>query len=344
MLDRAGGSVGLPSSGSRFFSREGRRPQSRGPALPCFISLFLGCSLWGWAQQPSAPAAGIPPNPGQRVVITVDDQKMTAEDVERFIQALPPQYRAFYAGPGKPLLPQYLVQMKVLVGEARKEKLEDQPEVKQAIEIASNSILADAARKRLEESIPVSEAQLKEEYEKQKAGFEEVRIRRLLIRTSNASLSPSAPPSRPALPEAEARKKLEELRKQALAGADFAELARANSEDLATAGSGGDMGYVDRQTMLPPVASVAYALSPGQVSEIIGTPYGLEIIKLDDKRVKPLAEVRPQMEAQLRQGKLQEMLRNFVAQHRVEVDNEFFAPPKKTSGPPPPQSSPSRGH
>ncbi len=104
------------------------------------------------------------------------------------------------------------------------------------------------------------------------------------------------------------------------------------------------MGYVNRQTLLPPLANAAYALSPGQVSEIIATPYGLELIKLEDKRVKPLAEVRPQLEAQLRQGRLQEMLQSLVAKHQVEVDQEFFAPPKKTPDPAPSQSSLSPGH
>ncbi len=308
------------------------------------VALILGCGVWGWAQQPSGPPAAVPSSPDQQVVITVDDQKMTAADVEKFIESLPPQYRAYYNGPGKQQLPQYLVQMKVLVGEARKAKLEDQPEVKQAIEIARNSILADAEKRHLEQSIPVTDAQVKGEYEKLKPNLEEVWIRRLMIRTANASLSPTAPPTRPALSEAEARKKIEDLRKQILAGADFAELARANSEDLATAGSGGDMGYANRQTLLPPLANAAYALSPGQVSDIIPTPYGLELIKLEDKRFKPLAEVRPQLESQLRQGKLQEILQGLVAQHQVEVDNEFFAPPKKTTGPAPSPSTQSPGH
>jgi parvulin-like peptidyl-prolyl isomerase len=285
----------------------------------------------GWSQQPTAAQEQKPPQPDQRVVISVDDEKMTSADVERFVQSLPPQFRAYYGGPAKHLLPQYLVQLKILAAQARKEKLEDQPEVKESIEIARNSILADAAKRRLEQSIPVSEAQLKEEYEKQKASLTEVRIRRLLIRTSEAAVPPAAAPSRPPLPEAEARKKLEDLRKQILAGEDFAELARANSEDLATAGSGGDMGYVNRQTVVPPIANAAYALSPGQVSEIFGTPYGLELIKLEDKRVKPLAEVRPQLEAQIRQGQLQEMLQKLVSQHQVSVDQTYFTPPKKTS-------------
>jgi len=308
--------------------------------LKIALTVFLACNARpGRAQEQAVPQASTPTKPEDKAVITVDDQKMTGEDVEKFLQALPPQFRAYYGGPGKPLLPQYLVQMKVLDSEARKQKLEDTAEVKQALETARNSILADAARRHMEQSIPVSDAQLKEAYDKQKPNLEEVHVRRLLIRTSNATIAPSAGPSRPALPEAEARKKLEDLRKQILAGADFAESARSYSEDLATAGAGGDMGYGNRQTLLPPIANVAFALSPGQVSEIFGTPYGLELIKLEDKRVKPFEEVKPQLEAQIRQVQLQEMLQKLVAQHHVSVDTAYFNPPKKKAEPPPASST-----
>lgn len=285
------------------------------------------------SQEVTPPPPGNQPKPADRVVISVDDEKITAADVQRFIQALPPQFQAYYGGPGKQSLPQYLVQMKVLSAEARKQNLQDQASVRQAIEIARESILADAARKRIEQSIPVSDQQLQELYEKQKSDFEEVRIRHILLRTDASALRPAAAPTSPPLAEPEARKKLEELRKQILAGADFAELAQAHSEDLSTAGSGGDMGYINRQKVVPPIADAAYGLPPGKVSEIILTPYGLEVIKVEDKRVKPLTEVRPVLEAQLRQGQVQEMLQKLQGQHRVVVDSEYFAPQKKTSAP-----------
>ncbi len=319
-------------------------PQSRWfPEIALIVLVLAGASL-AWAQDRAPANLERAANPQDQVVISVDDQKMTATDVQKFIESLPPQFRAYYGGPGRHLLPQYLVQLKVLAGEARRQKLDDQPDVRQAIEIASNSILADAEKRRLEQTIPISDAQVKEEYEKLKPNLEEVRIRRLLIRTSTAVLAPAATPTHPPLPEAEARKKLEDLRKQILAGADFPQVARSNSEDLATAGSGGDMGYATRQTLLPPLASAAYAMSPGQVSEIISTPYGLELIQLEDKRFKPLEEVRPQLESQLRQGRLDEMLKGLIAQHQVSVDKDFFAPPKKTGGSAPTSASPSSGH
>lgn len=276
------------------------------------------------------------------MVISVGEEKITASDLDQIIQALPPQYRAYYNGPGKQLLPQYIVQMKVLAAEAAKHNLAEQPEVREALSLASQSILADAERKRIIASIPVSDQELQDLYEKRKAEFEQVRVAHILLRTDKSVLPPAAPPPRPPLPEAEARKKLEDLRKQLQEGADFADLARSYSEDLSTAGVGGDMGYVTPQTAVPPILNAAKALSPGQVSEIVSTPYGLEIIKVEEKGTKSLAEVKPELLAQIQQGKAQEMVEKLKEQYHVVVDTAYFTPPKKTPNPSPPSPAPQK--
>ena len=54
------------------------------------------------------------PLPNDRVVLSIGDQKMTAGEVEQIIQALPPDYRAFYSGQGKRRLAVYILRMKLL--------------------------------------------------------------------------------------------------------------------------------------------------------------------------------------------------------------------------------------
>jgi parvulin-like peptidyl-prolyl isomerase len=267
---------------------------------------------------------------------------MTASDVQRMIDAMPPEYKAYYGGPGKAMLPQYIVQAKILAAEAAKHDVTERPEVREAIKIATESILANAERQRIGESIAVSDQQLQDLYERRKADFEEVRARHILLRTDKSILSPPAAPSRPALPEGEARKKLEDLRKQILAGGDFADLARNYSEDLSTAGAGGDMGYLSPQKTLPPILEAAKALAPGQVSGIIFTPYGLEIIKVEEKHLKTLAEVKPELLAQIRKEKAQEVIQKLASQYHVDVDTQYFAPQKKASSSPASSSAPQK--
>jgi hypothetical protein len=255
--------------------------------------------------QPASAIATPPLDPEKQVVIQVGDQQITAADVNRIVKALPPQFRSYYESPnGRRDLPQYLIQLKVLESEALKHKLDEKPEVKQAIEIARESVLADAARKEIEKSIPVTDKELQALYQKRKAEFEEARIRQILIRTETSILGQVSNPTRPPLHSEEARKKLEGLRKEILAGANFAEVAQANSDDLSTAGAGGDTGYFNRQGVVPPIANAAFTLKIGEVSEIISTPFGLEIVKVEDRRTRSFEDVKPTLEAQIRQSKV----------------------------------------
>jgi peptidyl-prolyl cis-trans isomerase C len=292
-------------------------------ALVAILALAAQCA---WAQEPSVPAPFTPVDPKDRVVITVDDQTMKGADVEKFIDSLPPQYRAYYRGPGRAQLPQYLVQMKVLMEEAQKDNLQDLPDVKEAISIATGSILADAERKHLEGKIQVTDKEIEDFYQKKKPELEEVRLRHIVLATDTRSIDLPGGFGVPPLPEAEARKKLEDFRKQLAGGADFAQLAKTNSADLATANSGGDMGYLNRQNLLPPLANAAFALNPSQVSDVISTPYGVEIIKVEDRRTKPLSQVRQGLITEIRRTKSDQSFQEELARHKIVVDKAFFAP------------------
>jgi len=102
--------------------------------------------------------------------------------------------------------------------------------------------------------------------------------------------------------EAAVRAKADGLLKQARAGADFAALAKANSEDEGTAPNGGDLDYFGRGRMVPEFDTAAFALEPGQISDLVKTQYGFHIIKLTDKKLgttRSLDQVRPQLTEQL---------------------------------------------
>ena len=305
--------------------------------IPSLIATALAISGWpefaACGQKAPAPskAEGAA---SQRVVLTIGDEKITASEIEEFIQTLPPQYQAFYGGPGKHLLPQYLIALKVLSKEAVKLKLAQQPGVARALETARESVLSDAARKHFLQSITVSEPELRELYQKDKTLSEKVRIGHILIRTANAPWKSDAP-NQPALPEPEARKKLEDIRQRILAGADFAQMAKQYSEDTATAASGGDMGVLQRDKVIPPIVKAADSLEPGQVSEILPTPSGLEIIKVESKRTEPFEEAKPALEQALRQSKAGEIVQHIMENYHTVIDQQFFAvPPAKESSPP----------
>ncbi len=103
--------------------------------------------------------------------------------------------------------------------------------------------------------------------------------------------------------EAKRRQAEEVLAKAREQGADFAGLATIYSED-ATAANGGDLGYFGRGRMVKPFEEAVFSMQKGEVSDIVETRYGYHIIKLEDirpARVRPLEEVRAEIEARLRQ-------------------------------------------
>jgi peptidyl-prolyl cis-trans isomerase D len=91
------------------------------------------------------------------------------------------------------------------------------------------------------------------------------------------------------------RKKADETLAKVKGGADFAEVAKQVSED-SSASAGGDLGTFGRGVMVPPFETAAFALEPGQISEIVESPFGFHIIKLEEKfpeRTDTLETVRP---------------------------------------------------
>ncbi|MDE3155623.1 MAG: peptidylprolyl isomerase [Acidobacteriota bacterium] len=80
--------------------------------------------------------------------------------------------------------------------------------------------------------------------------------------------------------KAAAKAKAEALLKQIKGGADFATLAKANSQDPGSAQKGGDLGFFEKGEMVPAFEQAAFALKVGEVSGIVESPFGFHIIKV----------------------------------------------------------------
>jgi peptidyl-prolyl cis-trans isomerase D len=103
-----------------------------------------------------------------------------------------------------------------------------------------------------------------------------------------------------------ARAKAEDVLKQVKAGGNFADLAKKYSEDTGSAKEGGSLGWIGRGRTVPEFEKVAFSLPKGQTSDLVKSSYGFHIIHVDDKqdaRVKPLDEVKAQIEPLIKQQK-----------------------------------------
>ncbi len=128
--------------------------------------------------------------------------------------------------------------------------------------------------------------------------------------------------------------KAQDVLAQAKAGKDFASLAKEYSED-ASASKGGDVGWIQRGQTEKQFEDVAFSLPPGQVSGLIKTDYGIDIIKVLEKQTAHLEtfdEVKDQLRADLEKRKMADAQQNFsnnVAQQLKNDPQHFDAVAQK---------------
>jgi peptidyl-prolyl cis-trans isomerase D len=133
--------------------------------------------------------------------------------------------------------------------------------------------------------------------------------------------------------EAAVRARAEDVLKRAKAGEDFAALARQYSQDDSNAQTGGSLGEFGRGTMVPEFEQAAFAMKPGEISnELVKTSFGFHIIKVEKNQAattRPLAEVRPEIEEQLKWQRAQQqaetLAKSLEPQMKTAADLERIA-------------------
>jgi len=142
---------------------------------------------------------------------------------------------------------------------------------------------------------------------------DQVRVRHILI---------AVPQGADAATDAAAKKKADDLLKQIKGGADFATLAKANSDDPGSKGQGGELGFLQHGATVPEFDKTAFSLPVGQTSDVIKTQFGYHILQVEEKQsahVKTVAEVKDQIVPILQQQKDLAAEQGFAAQLASEA-------------------------
>src|SRR5690349_8017005 len=132
------------------------------------------------APQPGATASTAPALPAQvvdpqKVVITVGEDKVTADEFNKLIEALPEQYRASARGPGRRQFAEQLAQLKVLSQEAKRRKLDQTPAFQQQLQLQRENLLATTLYQDLAGHVSVTDEALHKYYDEHQADYNQVR-------------------------------------------------------------------------------------------------------------------------------------------------------------------------
>lgn len=203
------------------------------------------------------------------VILEVGDREIKKSEVDTLWSGLFPagQVPAFdkMEEPIKQNVLRGIVSEHLLYDEALKMKIDQDEAVKRNLDEAKRKLVVRAFMEKKMDQV-VSEADVKAEYDKEVAamkGKEEVRARHILVDSED---------------------KAKELKKKIDGGAAFDKLASENSTDPGSKAKGGDLGYFTEDKMVAEFGKAAFALKKGEVSDVVKSPFGWHIIKLEDRR------------------------------------------------------------
>jgi len=256
------------------------------------------------AVQASAPAGS---GSGQgEVVARYTDGALTSDELVVELQRLPQRSRAQMDAEARKRFVENFVLNDLLYGEGLREGLGNDSDIERQVNDLRRRLVVQRVVRKLQDLPPVTDEQVKAYYDANGDRYSTttIKARHILVKD-----------------EAKAKELHEQLEKSP---DQFAELAKANSVDTASARKGGDLGFFGRGRMVPEFEAVAFTLkTPGEISEVVKTPYGYHVIQLEERRdgeQKPFEQVKEQIRATLRNEAMQAKTKEYYEQLKQKAN------------------------
>ncbi len=227
--------------------------------------------------------------------IRQSDLNAAEEDIGQNLPPMAPEAKRDY-------LITYVTDMVILAKAAEAKKIGDSADFKRKLDIARNKLLMEGLLTAEAKSAVTDEAMKKvyAEATKQMGEEKEVHARHILVEK-----------------EDEAKAILADLKK----GGDFVAIAKEKSKDPGSKETGGDLGYFTKDQMVPEFADAAFKLDKGQLSDPIKTQFGWHVLKVEDKRNRPVPEfekVKDQVETFVVRRAQADLVTKLRAEAKVE--------------------------
>ena len=212
-----------------------------------------------------APAATSP----ETVVAKVNGQPVTAADLALAAEDPALSLPGVDEGAKQNLLVDYMIDLKVGAQAAEAAKVGDSPDFKRKLAYFRDKLLLDEYLEREAKKAVTPEAAkaLYDQTVKSMKPEEEVHARHILVES-----------------EDEAKKIAARIK----GGEDFAKVAAELSKDPGSKTEGGDLGWFTQERMVKPFADAAFKMTPGQVSDPVKTQFGWHVLRVEEKRTKPV--------------------------------------------------------
>jgi peptidyl-prolyl cis-trans isomerase C len=252
------------------------------------ILLVTMAAAAAWAQAPAADP----------VVMTVGSEKITKSMFDAIIDSLNEQQKASLAAPeAKRSLAEQIAELKMMAQEARVRRLDQSPALQTKIVLQAETVLAQAVYAEMIKASP-ADADMQAYYKAHESEWTEAKGRHILLRFEGSRVPPRD--GKTEISEEKALENAKALRAKIVAGASFAELAKAESDDQGSGENGGDLGSFVKGAMVEEFDNVAFEIPVGVVSEPVKSAFGYHLILIEARGAKKFEDVRADIEAALK--------------------------------------------
>jgi peptidyl-prolyl cis-trans isomerase C len=328
----------------------------------CFLLLFTSAFAFAQAPAPSSsstpvqaaprtdqlkargPEAVAKQDPG-RVVATVNGQKVTAEQALKLFRAVPPTelQQIQQRGGGLPAALQQIFLMQHLSSLAAQKHLDQQEPLKTQLEFSKDNLLAQAYINQLGEQTNPSAQDAKTYYDQHPQEFQEAKLSAIIVNFAPSGVKP-APGTPTARTEEQAKAKADDLVKKIRGGANFADVAKTESDHKPSADKGGELGTYPPSKLPKEISDPVLNLKAGQITEPIRESSGFYILKLDGLDKKTFEQSQADIVNQLKNEQVRKVLDQTNAQYQVQVqDTDFFGLPGTANSSTPSLNRPTPG-
>jgi peptidyl-prolyl cis-trans isomerase C len=258
------------------------------------------------------------------VVATYAGKKLTSAAVLTEIERLPGPSRAYLAAPDrKRQFVENMILNDLLFAEGQKAGYDTDPEIQRQVDDMRKRLVVQRLMREYQKPPEISDADAQKYYHDNPNLYSSTQIKASHILVKD---------------EAQAKAIREQVVKDP---SKFAEIAKEQSTDKTSGAKGGDLGKFGQGRMVPEFEKVAFALKPGEISEVVKTQYGFHIITVTEREEgerKPFEQVKEQIKATMRNKALQDSMQGrfdgLKSGAKLQIDEAALA--KITPPPAPP--------
>jgi PPIC-type PPIASE domain len=250
-----------------------------------------------------------------KVIASNSEWSITAEQYDAIVKTFPEQDRVRFidVGQRRKLLNE-LVRIWTLCAEARQHGIDVGTDYE-----SQKNYYQQFAR---EVAATITGDVVRNYYDTHTDDFASLKVSQILILNGSSPVTPY--PNVERLPYKEAENKAKEIKAMLDKGADWSELVRKYSQDLATKDNDGAVGFISTGQFEKSIDNALLSIKVGEISDVVGSVFGFHVFRLEDKKIRPFEELQEELRGKLINEEISRRLEAKVKAANVTIDESFF--------------------